>query len=774
MQLLEHFHKLSIHPKNAKELKGLILQLAVQGRLTKKWRVLHPNVKHASELLEQIKAEKKLLIAEKKIKKEKPLPPIAKSDINFIVPNNWSVTRLGELGDWGAGATPLRSKSEFYGGDINWFKSGELNNGIIDYDSNEKITELAISKSSLRLNKAGDVLIAMYGATIGKTGLLKVEGTTNQAVCACTCFSGLSNLFLHLLLKALRQDFLNQGEGGAQPNISRVKIRNKVILFPPLEEQKAIVKIVEQLFKEVEQLEQLTEKRIQLKEDFVVSALHQLQEKNTKEEWGYLQKHFHTFFTEENNIKKLRETILQLAVQGKLTKDWRKQNPNVEPASELLRQIKAEKEQLIVEKKIKKEKPLPPITEDEIPYELPDGWAWSYMKDLCQYITDGTHQTPNYVDKGRMFLSAKNVKPFRFMPEVYRCVSEEAFEGYRKNRKPELNDVLLTRVGAGIGEAALIDKDIEFAIYVSIGLLKMFPEFVEPRYLVIWLNSPEGRSYSAKNTYGKGVSQGNLNLSLIRGFKVSFPPLEEQKEIVKKVHKLMILCDQLEEQVRASQEQSEKLMQSVLREVFSSQEKENITLDDYIPNIDKYIQVAMITQKMENAFGFNHGKVEKQKTSFLLKTVKKQPISYNFEKSNYGTFSWELSEDLDSNPFLQKSSTDKGSVYQVKSNKQNEVLTALNAPENSSFVQAIDELVQVYQNPLISGKTDQIELLNTICKLILDLKTNDLEVIYKAMQEWQIKQNGFNTKADKFSKKDTEKMLRLVVKLGWDKELIKM
>jgi type I restriction enzyme S subunit len=190
------------------------------------------------------------------------------------------------------------------------------------------------------------------------------------------------------------------------------------------------------------------------------------------------------------------------------------------------------------------------------------------MVDLCQYITDGTHQTPKYTEKGRMFLSAKNVKPFQFMPENHRFVSEADFEGYRRNRKPELNDILLTRVGAGIGEATLVDQDLEFAIYVSVGLLKMFPDLLIPNYLVIWLNSPEGRQHSSTNTYGKGVSQGNLNLSLIKGFVVSLPPLEEQEAIVAKVNTLMGLCDSLEKEIEQNTKQLEGLMQSCLREVF--------------------------------------------------------------------------------------------------------------------------------------------------------------------------------------------------------------
>src|SRR4029077_1275325 len=156
------------------------------------------------------------------------------------------------------------------------------------------------------------------------------------------------------------------------------------------------------------------------------------------------------------------------------------------------------------------------------------------------------HLTPKYTDRGKPFLSAQNVKPFRFMPEKHRFVSKVDFEKYRSNRKPERDDVLLTRVGAGIGEAAVLDSDFEFAFYVSLCLIKIPTKFLNPKYVVLWLNSPEGRNNSTIRTYGKGASQGNLNLGLIRTFKIPIPPLAEQHRIVAKVDELMTLCDELE------------------------------------------------------------------------------------------------------------------------------------------------------------------------------------------------------------------------------------
>ena len=225
---------------------------------------------------------------------------------------------------------------------------------------------------------------------------------------------------------------------------------------------------------------------------------------------------------------------------------------------------------MIREKKIKKEKPSSKIEESEIPYELPKGWVWCRLGNISKLITDGTHLTPNYSEKGMPFLSAKNVKPFKFMPEIYRCVSKEDYNKYVTNKKAELRDVLLTRVGAGIGEAAVIDKDIDFAIYVSIALIKMFNNYIDTNYLTIWLNSPIGRAHSTTNTLGIGHSQGNLNLTLIRNFPFSLPPFPEQKRIVAKVDELMKLCDLLEKKMKENEKDSEKLMDSVLREVFKN------------------------------------------------------------------------------------------------------------------------------------------------------------------------------------------------------------
>ena len=240
------------------KLKKSVLQEAIQGKLVPQ----DPNDEPASVLLERIKEEKAKLFKEGKLKKKDLVDSVIfKGDDNkyyekigsevtciddeipFEIPLNWQWTRMGAIGDWGSGSTPQRGNPAYYGGDILWLKTGELNNGIV-YDSEEKITDKALQECSLRLNKIGDVLIAMYGATIGKVAIAGREITTNQACCGCTPYQIYNKYLFHFLI-ASKDAFIKKGEGGAQPNISREKLIHHLIPIPPIQEQYRIVEKLE-------------------------------------------------------------------------------------------------------------------------------------------------------------------------------------------------------------------------------------------------------------------------------------------------------------------------------------------------------------------------------------------------------------------------------------------------------------------------------------------------------------------------------------------------
>ena len=243
-------------------LKQKILDLAIRGKLVPQ----DPNDEPASVLIEKIKAEKSKLVKEGKIKATKEESYIYKgsdncyyendelfmnyNDSNFIedIPSSWVITKMKNIGEWGAGATPLRSNIKYYNGNIPWLKTGELNNDYIN-DSQEKITQLALDECSLRINKPGDILIAMYGATIGKLGIANCELTTNQACCGCTPFPFIYNKYLFYYLMFLKEYFISISFGGAQPNISKEKILDTYIAFPKISEQIRICSVIESVFR---------------------------------------------------------------------------------------------------------------------------------------------------------------------------------------------------------------------------------------------------------------------------------------------------------------------------------------------------------------------------------------------------------------------------------------------------------------------------------------------------------------------------------------------
>ena len=225
---------------DTKKLRQKILDLAIRGKLVPQ----DPNDEPASVLLERIKAEKERLIKEGKIKRSKKTAKTSDTphyeNVPFEIPENWVWTTLGNIGIWQSGGTPSRSNKSYYGGNIPWLKTGDLNDGLIT-NIPEGITEEAVTNSSAKINPTGSVLMAMYGATIGKLGILTFPATTNQACCACIEYYAITQYYLFYFLLSHRDIFIAKGGGGAQPNISKEIIVNTAIPLPPLPEQERII-----------------------------------------------------------------------------------------------------------------------------------------------------------------------------------------------------------------------------------------------------------------------------------------------------------------------------------------------------------------------------------------------------------------------------------------------------------------------------------------------------------------------------------------------------
>lgn len=490
----------------AQDLKNAILQLAIQGKLVPQ----DPNDETASELIKHIRNEKQRLIKEGVIKKEKISFEIETDNTSIDIPSNWEWICLGSLCSiYNGDSINATVKKEKYSKPCNgwsFIATKDVSfNHIIDYENGVYIP---FEEDSFKVAHNGDVLLCIEGGSAGKKiGILDRDVCFGNKLC---CFNPIIILNKYLYYFLQSPLFLVSFFGsmtGLIGGVGTAKLKRIVMPLPPLEEQKRIVTKIEELMPLVEEYGKLEEQLTALNSDFP---------------------------------DKLRKSILQQAIQGKLTE----RDPADEHASKLLKRIRAEKERLIKEGKIKKEKPLPPITEEEIPFEIPENWEWIRLSEVCN-ISDGTHQTPHYVEHGVPFISAQNIKPYRFLPDIHRDVSRQDFLEYNKVVSPEMGDILMTRVGAGIGEAAIIDKDFEFSIYVSLTLIKRYGNELNMEYLLHVLNSPQGRKLAAKKTLGKGASQGNLNLVFIREFVLPLPPLAEQQRIVERVNELLPLCDEL-------------------------------------------------------------------------------------------------------------------------------------------------------------------------------------------------------------------------------------
>ncbi len=263
-------------------------------------------------------------------------------------------------------------------------------------------------------------------------------------------------------------------------------------------------------------------------------------------------------------VKKLRQQLLQDAVQGKLVE----QNPKDEPASELLKKIKAEKAKLIAEKKLKKEKELPPIKPVEIPFEIPENWVWCRLGDICNTITKGSSpnwQGVQYVDEdiGILFITSKNVDSFKIDLTKATYV-EEKFNEIEPRSILKKGDLLTNIVGASIGRTALFDLDVIANINQAVCILRIEHDLINKDYLLNLMNSDLALKMMFESQFAPG--RANLSMGNIASFTIPLPPLAEQNRIVQKLDELMQYCNELEVSIKQSESQNEKLLQQVLRE----------------------------------------------------------------------------------------------------------------------------------------------------------------------------------------------------------------
>ena len=561
MELLErHFDIALKSPDGIKKLRELILSLAMQGKLVPQDASDQP----ASELLKEIEAEKKKLIKEGKIKKQEPLPPIKPEEMPYEVPTGWEWVRLGEVANKITDGTH-HSPPNTEVGEYKYITAKNIKNDGINLSSVTFVTEEIHRDIYSRCNpQKGDILYIKDGAT---TGIVTINELEEE-------FSMLSSVALIKLPKKLLQTFLvsvmrspliykgirNDMSGVAITRVTLTKINDVIVPLPPLAEQKRIVAKIDQLMALCDKLEVERDARNKKRVTLHAAAMDRLlsapDEAAFSASWEFITRNFSDLYSVPENVAELKKAILQLAVMGKLVP----QDPKDQPASELLKEIEAEKKRLIKEGKVKKQEPLPPIKPEEIPYAVPTGWEWVRLGEVCKHITDGEHQTPPRIPEGRCLLSAKNIRDGFIDYSNHDCISDEDYFKSRKRCCPEYGDLLIVSVGGTIGRNSLVIEDDEFALVRSVALIKSI--IINTQYLRHTMNSVllQGMINEKK----RGGAQPCLYLSEISKFIFPIPPLAEQKRIVAKVDQLMELCNSLEQQLQDSTRKQTAILGAVL------------------------------------------------------------------------------------------------------------------------------------------------------------------------------------------------------------------
>ncbi|EMG0662245.1 restriction endonuclease subunit S [Salmonella enterica] len=529
-----------------KKLRELILELAVRGKLVPQ----DPNDEPASELLKRIAAEKAELVKQGKIKKQKPLPEISEEEKPFELPVGWEWARFETALDFSGGSQPPKSffieePKEGYVQLIQIRDLGEYPQPV--YVPINKVTKLCTSE---------DILIGRYGASVGKVFWGK-NGAYNVALIKIdNSYNLYNNKFLFWLLKSpLGQSLFSGISRSAQDGFNKSDIAAKLLPVLSEKEQSKIVVRINDLMSLCDQLEQHSLTSLDVHQQLVETLLTTLTDSQNADElaenWARISEHFDTLFTTEASIDALKQTILQLAVMGKLVP----QDPNDEPASELLKRIAQEKAQLMKDGIIKKQKPLPPISDEEKPFELPEGWEWCLFEDVVD-IQSG-------ITKGRNLANRKLITvPYLRVANVQRGyldlseVKEIDIPAEEKDKYHVIKgDLLITEGGDWdtVGRTTVWCHDWYIANQNHVFKGRIIGQDIDPYWLETYMNSPYSRDYFASASK-QTTNLASINKTQLRGCPVAIPSSSEAEKIMLKLNNFNKLCEKLKLQIQSAQQ----------------------------------------------------------------------------------------------------------------------------------------------------------------------------------------------------------------------------
>ena len=541
------------------KLRELILELAVRGKLVPQ----DPKDEPASKLLERIEGEKARLYKEGKVKKPKKLPEITEEEKPFKLPESWRWTRLGYSTTYGDAekAEPGSVSSDTW---------------VLELEDIEKSTSRIVQrhfgsernfKSSKNKFWKGDVLYGKLRPYLDKVLVAPENGVCTTEIIPFRGFSNLSSSYLRWTLKApyFKDYATNSTHGMSLPRLGTEKAQKALIPLPPVNEQERIVEKVNELMALCDRLEQQTSDQISAHETLVDTLLDTLTRSQDAAEladnWTRLAEHFDTLFTTEHSIDRLEQTILQLAVMGRLVQ----QDPNEEPASKLLERIWAEKKRLEKEGKIKKGGKPSEVGKEELSGPIPEGWVAIRFEELAQEISTGPfgsmlHKS-DYVQNGVPLVNPSHMVDGKIVEDSNAAIKKEKLEeleGYFLYA----GDMVMARRGE-VGRCALVTEKENGWICGTGSFILRFHQDISRRYIHFLFQTYEVRAYLAGESVGTTMT--NLNHRILKKMPVMLPPAAEQERIVEKITELRALCNRLKDQLVKAGETQRKLAESIVK-----------------------------------------------------------------------------------------------------------------------------------------------------------------------------------------------------------------
>ncbi len=538
--LFDNFDMLAESPGGVDKLRKMILQMAVQGKLVPQ----DPNDEPASVLVEKIREVKTQVLKRNIKKKPTELPVIEPNEEPFELPNGWQFVRLGDLSTRiGSGSTPRGGKSVYTKKGIPFLRSQNIwNDGL-------RMADVAYIPATIHQKMANtvvnryDILLNITGASLGRCTVFPDgigEANVSQHVSIIRPVLESICKYLHLcILSPYTQELIwNRQVGMAREGLSKKVLELFEIPFPPLNEQNRIVAKVDSLMSLCDELEKQQQKKANKKRSLNKASLFALTTSATKQafnkNWNLITGNFDLLYSTPENVDELKQTILQLAVQGKLTEKWREeqkaQGKTIEPASVLLEKIRREKEKLVREGKIKKQKPLPPITEEEKPFDLPEGWEWCRLGEIISLIS-GQHLKPEEYNERREGI------PYYTGPADFGFENPTPMRWTKEKRATAVNgDILLTVKGAGIGKINMC-TDTEAAI--SRQLMAVRPCLIDKNFLFLYMKT----AFIELQKAAVGIAIPGIGRDDVLRRVVGVPSIAEQQGITNKTVVFMSSCD---------------------------------------------------------------------------------------------------------------------------------------------------------------------------------------------------------------------------------------